>query len=316
MRFFVFIFMMSFAVTSFALSKEAIESKEKAVSIYNLRDKVESGRYFLPAAKEGDPSSQYYYAVSIISRDGGLSNEAIKWLDKSANNGNLSAMFRLTGYELCAYGKSCPPKGKDWFDYAENEAKKRAEKGDGKAMYVLAIGYLNNEKDNLYYKWIEKSAKAEYSRGQYVWAKSISSGQGFYFTDSGRKEDAAKWAKKAFENGFPVGGYFYSLLNKDSVNSKEYMFESAKEGYARAMDTFALCLLDAEKFKCKGYGDDNKPKAIAIFKYLKEVGGSNAKSSYEYALRLVTDKDKNESKKYDSWVRETFKYPSYFEYIE
>ncbi|MEX5490691.1 tetratricopeptide repeat protein [Pseudomonas fulva] len=180
----------------------------KAKILYNQR--ISAIPQLRAAAELGDAESQFYLAEALSQPLFTMSKEAYTWYEKSADQGDLYAMYRLAHQETqvckimrnCIYPERAPS---DWKKQLISIAKEKAKLGDGEAMSIL---YFMT--DNL--TWLEKAADAGDSNAQWLLANRYSEGRGFFIIQKNRKKAEERLLKLAAENGSPQAQIAYAGL--------------------------------------------------------------------------------------------------------
>ncbi|QXH49194.1 sel1 repeat family protein [Pseudomonas fakonensis] len=192
------------------------------------------------AAELGDPESQFYLAESLSQPLFTMSKEAYAWYEKSANQGDLYAMYRLAyqDNEICKIMQNCiaPERApSDWKKQLISSAKEKARLGDGEAMSILY--FITND-----LMWLEKAAEAGDSNAQWLLANRYSEGRGFFIIPSNRKKAEERLLKLAAENGSPKAQIAYAGLlaerGDNEVGAKWYL-AAVNQSYITALSSYA-----------------------------------------------------------------------------
>ncbi|MNE10389.1 hypothetical protein D3C80_1031040 [compost metagenome] len=222
-----------FSVSSFAaLSPAQQAAKERGIMLYNQYKPAE--KELRIAAEAGDAEAQFYLGENLRHKNRHMTAEAQKWLEASANQGNLYAMVRLSrnGHGLCTVIGNCAngQKGpKEWLEEAYQLANAKATEGDAEAMYILYWITV----DDL--PFLVKSAEAGFPLAQYWLAKSYANGDGFFWLPWRRSQEVERWYKAAAENGHPKAMIEYAIIiyedRGDMAVVRHWIEEAAKTGY-------------------------------------------------------------------------------------
>ncbi|WP_321359693.1 sel1 repeat family protein [Pseudomonas extremaustralis] len=231
---------MFFLCNAFAqLTHEQQMARDQGITLYKQSDWHDSQRLLQIAAEAGDRDAQYYLGEAIRLSKRYTTNEARKWYEKAAEQGDLYAMLRLSNKDdLCSYLGTCTEKtGKQWRKQAIKIARERAGKGDTQAMIVLFTA-------NQGLGWLEKAAEAGDGFGQQLLASAYKGGGGWFLIPGNREKAIEKWFKASAESGFPPGMYLYANFLYDHGGSKAdvgyWLKKTAEAGHIDAMGSYAL----------------------------------------------------------------------------
>jgi len=192
------------------------------------------------AAELGDPESQFYLAEALGQPRFTMNKEAYAWYEKSANQGDLYAMYRLAHQDdtVCKIMQNCidPDRApSDWKKQLISTAKEKARLGDGEAMSIL---YFIT--DDL--TWLEKAAEAGDSDAQWLLANRYSEGRGFFIIQNNRKKAEERLLKLAAENGSPRAQIEYAGLlaerGENEAGAKWYL-AAVNQSYITALSSYA-----------------------------------------------------------------------------
>lgn len=241
------------------------------------------------AAEAGDAEAQFYLAEEFRQQKQYITADAQKWYEAAALQGDLYATLRLatSNNDLCEVMNNCPQGSKkraDWLELLNKEVARKANNGDGEAMYIkyLASGQL---------EWLEKSATANFPRGQWLLANRYKEGEKFFLPWK-RTEEVGRWLKASAENGFPAGMLEYSAFlyenGGDIGVARHWIEEAAKTGYVSGVSSYgayiahAPSLYDFPLDLVKGY---------ALTSLLTELdGGGNIKPYVDEVLPEIAEK--------------------------
>ena len=235
------ILVLCFISTAFAdLTPEQQAARERGLVLYQQSDWYDSQPLLLVAAQAGDQQAQYYLAEAIRLSNRYMTDEARRWYEAAAEQGDLFAMLRLSNSsDLCHQVGTCGPNAFDWRSKALDTAYERAEQGDTEAMRALfnagqGIG------------WLEKAAEGGDATAQRLLAGLYRDGEGWFLVPGRRQQAIEKWYKASAEGGFLLGMMHYANYlyeNGGSEEEVEYWIKKAAEGgYIRAVSSYALSL--------------------------------------------------------------------------
>jgi uncharacterized protein len=176
-----------------------------------------------------------YYAGEIIRQRSVMNDRAVSYYRQAAEGGDVYAMLRLTRKDVfCGTTRECDPDEQErWLEKAEEVALSGAKAGDTEAMLELASVYWHLNDTDEAIEWTEKAAEGGHAFAQYWLAIGIlEPGLGFYWTDSGRREDVIKWLRASAENGFPK-----AMLKLATTLREEGELEEARYWIEKMADT-------------------------------------------------------------------------------
>ncbi|HEX4550300.1 sel1 repeat family protein [Pseudomonas sp.] len=269
------------------LSSSQKEAKERGLVLYNQYKPAAAELKI--AAEAGDAEAQYYFAEELRQQKQYITSEAQKWYESAALQGDLYAMLRLatSNNDLCEVMNNCPQGSKkraDWLELLNKETVRKSDDGDGEAMYIkyLSSGEL---------EWLEKSATANFARGQWLLANRYKEGEKFFLPWK-RTEEVGRWLKASAENGFPAGMLEYSAFlyenGGDIGVARHWIEEAAKTGYESGVSSYGAYLAHAPSLYdfpldlVKGY---------ALTSLLKELdGGGNIQPYVDEVLPEIAEK--------------------------
>lgn len=238
-------------LTAFSLSAQAHltpeqqAAKETGLQLYNQYQADAAIGYLESAAWSGDAEAQYFLAEALRRNSRYMTQKAHDWYMVAAQQGNLSAMLRLTRIDkdFCTVLKNCPVSDIAYwieqFKQAASERLKRqdpeaarllysftsdvawlklaAEYGDAKSQYLLSRYYLDKNPclpdsaplTHIVERLLQASAEQGYSRAMmaYGWVR--------YFRYQNEAE-YLNWMRKAAETGDIQALYDYALLVRNA----------------------------------------------------------------------------------------------------
>lgn len=221
------------------LTTEEKAARDKGIVLYQ-QSAWDSAQPFLKvAAAAGDPKAQYYLGEAIRLNNMFMTEEAKKWYEAAAEEGDLYAMLRLSSAgDLCRIIGSCDGKsGKQWKEQVLKAARERAQNDDPEAMRVL---YILGEG----LKWLEKAAETGDGHSQYSLALAYKNGKGWFFIPGNRDKAVERWAKASAEAGYVPGMAFYAHFLYDHHRSKKdiayWLKKTADTGHLETLAAYAL----------------------------------------------------------------------------
>jgi TPR repeat protein len=168
-----------------------------------------------------------YFAGEIIRQRSVMNDRAIAYYRQAAKGGEVYAMLRLTQTDsFCGIVRDCDPdEQKRWLEKAEEVALARAKAGDTEAMMELFSVYWSDDNSEAF-DWTKKAAENGNAFAQYWLAVGLLDERemGFYWTDSGRREDVIKWLRASAENGFPKAMEKLAIMLKDQGDFEEAQY--------------------------------------------------------------------------------------------
>lgn len=222
------------------LTTDEEAARNKGIELYKQSDWYDSQPLLEIAAKAGDQTAQYYLAEAIRLSKRYTTQEAKKWYEAAAEQGDLYAMLRLSsGGDLCTIIGTCDGKpGEQWQEQALKVACERAQNNDPEAMRVL---YILGEGLN----WLEKAAETGDGRSQHSLALAYKNGKGWFLIPGAREKAVERWAQASAEAGYPPGMYFYADViykkNRGPNNDVAYWLKkSAEAGHLAVVVSYAL----------------------------------------------------------------------------
>ena len=170
----------------------------QAESLFLLGYHKQAFKAFLPLAKEGDASAQFYLAELYQTDSNRLDkNRAIYWYKKSAAQGNPNAQFNLANAYYEGTGVSANlPQAANWYELAAKSGVPEAQLNLG-YMYSRGRGVKRNDKlASLWYKVAAErgNAKAQSNLG-YRYCNGVGVEKSL--------QQCAFWVKKAMDQRHP-----------------------------------------------------------------------------------------------------------------
>ena len=247
------------------LSFNAFATKiDEGISIFNQKEFKEAKAIFEPLAEQGDARAMFWLGVTQFRT--GEQFKASSSLHEAAEAGSPWAMHLM----VPSYNGNCAylgwPCDEAWMDKAVDEWKKRADQGDGKAMYALLRwgekpwwAYIPILKQKKYGELVEKAVEAGgYKAASYnmyipidmeknVELLKYEVTQGYapammdlhYIKDS-NTDDSLQLAKQALSLGYASGAfslYYYFSRQVSEVETEadiQEMSNGMRQNYKRA----------------------------------------------------------------------------------
>jgi TPR repeat protein len=281
------------------------QAKEQGLILYNQYKPAIAELTI--AAEAGDSEAQYFLAEEIRQEKRYITNEANKWYEAAATQGDLYAMLRLanTQHDLCEVMNNCPAgrkKPAEWLELFKKSAESKINTGDSEAMYLM---YLSSGK----IEWLEQSAEAGFSKGQWLLANRYKEGETFLLPWN-RNNEVGRLLKASAEGGFPKGMIEYAAYiyenGEDLGIARHWIEEAAKTGYETAVSSYGAYLAHSATYYdfpldlVKGY---------ALTLLLKDLGNSGNVSAYvndalpEIAGKMNQAQIKNAEDFADQWKK-------------
>ncbi|QXI18109.1 tetratricopeptide repeat protein [Pseudomonas hamedanensis] len=268
------------------LNLEQQSAKERGIVLFKQYKTAEPELRI--AAEAGDAEAQFFLAEEIRQEKQYITNEAYKWYEAAANQGDLYSMIRIgrTNNDLCTTMKNCPTgkkEPKEWLAEATKIAKDKSDHGDAEALYIMYE--LTAERD-----WLEKSALAGDAIAQYRMAIGDRQGEG-YILPWKRQEAVEHWFLLSAKAGNPKAmmQLFGIYREKNELEQARYWVEKAAlKGYEAGVYNYGYFLaVDPEAL---GFTED-KVKGYALISLLKELnGGGSIQTDIEETLPQIAEK--------------------------
>ncbi|CEL27777.1 tetratricopeptide repeat protein [Pseudomonas sp. A1230] len=221
------------------LTDSQTAAKNKGITLYQQSAWDSSQPFLKIAAEAGDQKAQYYLGEAIRLSNRYTTEEARKWYEAAADQGDLYAMLRLSSKsDLCnAMGDCATKSNEEWRARAIKIARERADEGDTEAMVVMFTANQGLE-------WLEKAAESKDSFAQQLLASAYQRGQGWFIVPGSREKAIEKWFKASAEAGFPPGMYLYANYlyehNGDMSEIGSWLRKTAEAGHIDALVSYAL----------------------------------------------------------------------------
>jgi TPR repeat protein len=271
---------------SATLSSQQQSAKERGIILFKQYKTAEPELRI--AAEAGDAEAQFFLAEEIRQNKQYITDEAYKWYEAAATQGDLYSMIRIgrTDNDLCLTMKNCPTgkkEPKEWLAEATRIAKDKSDRGDAEALYIMYE--LTAERE-----WLKKSALAGDAIAQYRMAIGDRQGEGFILPWK-RQEIVEHWFLLSAKAGNPKAmmQLFGIYREKGEQEQARYWVEKAASiGYEAGVYNYGYFL--AVDPKALGFTED-KIKGYALISLLKELdGGGAAQTDVEETLPQISEK--------------------------
>ncbi|PCM48549.1 hypothetical protein CP335_16885 [Pseudomonas fluorescens] len=271
---------------SATLSSQQQLAKERGIMLFKQYKTAEPELRI--AAEAGDAEAQFFLAEEIRQNKQYITDEAYKWYEAAASQGDLYSMIRIgrTNNDLCLTMKNCPiekKEPKEWLAEATRIAKDKSDRGDAEALYIMYE--LTAERE-----WLKKSALAGDAIAQYRMAIGDRQGEGFILPWK-RKEIVEHWFLLSAKAGNPKAmmQLFGIYREKGELEQARYWVEKAASfGYEAGVYNYGYFL--AVDPKALGFTED-RIKGYALISLLKELdGGGTAQTDVEEILPQISEK--------------------------
>nr|WP_314875602.1 sel1 repeat family protein [uncultured Pseudomonas sp.] len=232
------------------------------------------------AAEIGDYEAQFYLAETLRLSSGHMTPEALSWYEKSAMQGDMYSMYRLSkiSYDACAIMENCPANAalqKTWGQTLREVAQKKAQRGDGEAMEMMYT--ITGDLD-----WLKSSAATGYPSAQNWLAVRYNWGDGWFLWPGQREKEIERLYEASAEGGYPraISQHAGNLLLKGNIeDAQKWLMKGVKVSHAAAVGAYAYNL---EHGKYYHFSADLQ-LAYALNLLLSEIGGG-ARNAAVYSL--------------------------------
>ena len=287
------------------------------------KNRREAVKWYQKAAEKGHPKALNNLGMSYMNGNGIEKNEtiAIELLKKAAELGSVVAQYNLAGsYEEGIGTKKDYKEAMHWYE-------KAAEKGNSKAQESLGRCYYfgkcvdQNYKEAV--KWFQKAAEQgeEYSqyclgycyyygegteknveKAVYWYTKAAENENGeaqenlgdCYWYEIGDRKEAAKWYRKAAEQGkehsqFLLGLYYYGgEVEQNLEEAVHWLKKAAEQGHSLAQVSLGDCYRDGQGV------EENVKEAMRWYQKAAEQGEAQAEYNlgwlYLYNIEIGLNK--------------------------
>ena len=162
--------LLSVALTCVSLASFAQEDIDSALRAYNSGDYQHAAKLLPPLANKGNPVAQLKLGMMYYAGKGVSENEklAVEYLTKSAQQGNVEAMYQLGN--AFTFGSETPKLAADADIEAAQWYFKAANNGSADAQYSLGLMFMAGkgvEKDKTEAaRWMKMAAKNGHKEAQ------------------------------------------------------------------------------------------------------------------------------------------------------
>lgn len=192
-------------------------ARKRGIELYNLGSFRASEPYLTIAASAGDRASQYALGEVLRRRDHRITEDAQKWFQLAAAQGDVYALLRLGDSEsLEKAGQLLTP---------------RIEQGDGEAMlqqYELTRDIT----------WLKKAANTRFPEAMYILALEYNRDNSLVPPGENADVEIDRWLQRAAMAGMPLAMNWYS--NRPQVTRFPSLRREWLEKAANAGDLYAI----------------------------------------------------------------------------
>ncbi|AZV27079.1 hypothetical protein CT157_14035 [Pseudomonas syringae] len=270
---------------SATLNVQQQNAKERGIILFNQYKPA--APELRVAAEAGDREAQFFLAEEIRQENQYISDEAYKWYEAAAKQGDFYSMIRIgrSSSDLCVKMNNCPTgikKPEEWLAEAQKIAKEKSNHGDAEALYIMYE--LTADRD-----WLKRSALAGDATAQYRMAIGDRQGEGLMLPWK-RQESVEQWFLLSAKAGNPKAmmQLFGIYREKGELDQARYWVErAASMGYEAGVYNYGYFLaVDSEAL---GFKED-KVKGHALISLLKELDGSGTtQADIEEALPQIEE---------------------------
>lgn len=247
---------------------------------------------FREAARLGHVEAAYYAGNIIRRKHTFITTEAERYYVKAAEGGDVYAMLRLAQQDsLCGTLRDCDYDSESWLQLAIATARPIAESGDAGAMMALSSAYAIKGDQSADFEWVERAAESGHAFAQYWMAVMLDEqNRGFYWTESGRREDVLRWLEASAKQGFPKA--ILKLATEYAIDGRtdkaaKWIDRMGQTDYFDALYEYGLLLIDGPG---DGAGFLQYPEAkpteglAMLFALYRETGDASVGRSIERRL--------------------------------
>lgn len=236
--------------TAWALDDEAQAAKGEGMRLYNAHQRTTSMPYLEVAANAGDVEAMYYLGEAHRLRHLGMTQAALEWYQKAAQEGEPHAMLRLYDGSACELGDVCPEDSDDWREAALAAIQPKAEAGDAEAMGALYDIYTYLDQDDEAMEWLLRSAEAGNLDSMNWLGQLARDDEENYATETERLEAAAEWYRRAAEAGYaPAMNNLAVVLSYLGIHEEawEWMAQASEAGHINGRRWMVACHIVPEE---------------------------------------------------------------------
>ena len=220
---------------------------QRGWSFFQQEKYSEAVKWYRKAAEQGHALAQYNLGVCYVHGNGVREDvaEAFKWIKKSAEQGFKEAQYCLGVCYANGDGvREDAAEAAKWYRRAAEQGDVRARKAlealMGKNAAESVTGYRNSTESPQYQTWTHDSTNDTQSMIEEAYKK------GAAFHDQGNVTEAAKWYRKAAEQGHAeaqlwLGNCYYlgEGVPKDEAEAERWWRKAAEQGQADAQKALA-----------------------------------------------------------------------------
>nr|WP_228575135.1 tetratricopeptide repeat protein [Halomonas sp.] len=278
--------------------------------LYNAHQRTTSMPYLEIAANAGDVEAMYYLGEAHRLRHLGMTQAALDWYYRAAQQGEPHAMLRLYDGSACELGDVCPEEGNDWREAALAATLPKAEAGDADAMGALYDIYTYLDRHDEAMEWLLRSAEAGNLDSMNWLGQLARDDEKTYATETERLGAAAEWYRRAAEAGYaPAMNNLASALNHlgHPEEAWKWMTKASESGHINGRGWIAACHIapDEEgRGLCQGAPEPEPAKGWAIFLAIhEEVPGTSSERSLRVYRDSVTPEQREEGERMmEEWL--------------
>ena len=251
-----------------------------------IENKKDARYWYYQAAMQGDDEAQFYLGIMFMEGEGGIQDniEGINWIEKSANAGNLDAMYQL-GY-IYKYGEY-------EISVSEEESiywlKIASELGDIESQFQLGTLYYFKSEDNEALTYLIDSADQGHETAAYFVASILLSD--FDFANAIDFNLGIEYLAKSAEGGdtdsqyILAREYYYGdYILQDYDKALYWFMKSVEQGGQSEAKNYIGIIYD------EGFGvkEDNQ---LAINWYEQAIEEGSLWAHYNYGLMLYNGEE-------------------------
>lgn len=203
---------------------------QEGKDLFSKQKYLEALNVLLPVADAGDSEAQYYTA--LVYRAQKKFDNALMWLEKSANNGNSDAFFQIGAMHDNGEGVEMNPlTAMDYYRKAKLEAPDRRFSNKVSTYTYDEKGTLSPTPSNQLFEQQKQMAVKGNPEAQYQVAYRLDYG----LLVTRNFPEALKWYKTAAENGYSeaqfVLGYFYCRgigMDQNTTVANKWLIKSGR----------------------------------------------------------------------------------------
>ncbi len=287
-RFSLILILWTFSHVSVSKESEAKEAGrlfQEGFVLYQQHLSPEALQKFRKAAELGHAEAAYYAGEIIRIGHTFITPKSEKWYRLAAEGGDIYAMLRLANADVCKFMMGCDIDKDEWFEKALKQALPQGEAGDTEAMKALYSIYGAKGDEDEAWEWLNKAASRGHAFSQYLKSYLIKNGYTFYWTDTGRTEDAIHWMRESAESGFPKAINDLAKLLRENGRLEEARYwvrEMGKTDYFGALLEYGTALALGPESIYKFSNSDREEGFAMLFALIRETGSGQARRAVKY----------------------------------